>query len=243
MNKVLIFVGVILFLSSTLVTAQEAPALAPIVNKNQFIHFGIWKIYRFGAKIVFSDREKGNALSVDSEGAMGERVAFFSRIDGRMRLASNGTAGRFNLTGSGGGAAGSLITEPIQDLQEGHYATGSVRFLVKENAITIFNVEDENALGEIIPATILKKNTNGMTHIGTLTSTIIDPTVVLDADNTAGPAAVMGDCLASYSGSTGIIIPCLSVAGDGTVYRVKLKQHAPNALTFDVNLEEVSRVQ
>ncbi len=217
MKKFLISAGVIFFFSCTFVKAQEAPVKNPIINMNKVVNFGIWRVYNSGNSIYFVDQKEGNSLFVGVK--MGKDEFRFSSTDGTTVLLFDGSIMRFG--GKSWVPIEARTNESIGKLKNGRYGFGSTRFLVKENTITIFDVDNETESGAIMPATTLNKYANGVTYTGTAAPIIIDPTTVLDASDIVGSAVVLGDCLASYSGPEEIIIPCLSVEGSDTVYRVK----------------------
>ena len=82
-----------------------------------------------------------------------------------------------------------------------------------------------------------------MVYTGTHASAIISPTTILDANGNPKPALEPGDCLATYSSETGRVeIPCLTIKGEETVYRVG-EQQIHDTLTFEVNENDISPVQ
>ncbi|MCF6204684.1 MAG: hypothetical protein L3J59_13615 [Methylococcaceae bacterium] len=140
-------------------------------------------------------------------------------------------------------AAKALEIASSGNLEDGRYGFGDRRFVVKGDTLTIFDIDDEDISGKLSVFEVLKKNSNEMVHNGTNTSTIIEATKTLDAGIVVTLGGELGNCLASYSPATGeVIIPCLSVKGSNTVYRVKQHQIS-GTMTFEVGDGDVSLVQ
>lgn len=243
MNKCFTVLALMLCINSPLAMAKEAPVKDPIVNVNKTVKFGIWRVYNEGSYIYFTDKEDKHYLKVEFT----TNDPTFSGPDGRLLLHDTGTAGQQGFLDDTHpyaiSAAKALEIEPSGHLQVGRYGFGDKRFLVTENSITVFNAGNEDNSGNIFPSTVLKKYSNGVVREGTYTSTIVEATKVLDKNNIAGPAVILGDCLATYSATTGLVtIPCLSVESDNTVFRVT-QQQIPNTLTFEVGKDSVTRVQ
>ncbi len=129
------------------------------------------------------------------------------------------------------------------NLADGRYSFGDRRFVVSGETVTIFDIENEDISGGIVPRTVLNKISNGLVHTGTTASSPYEATVILGPDNAPGPALIQGDCLATYSAETGHVeIPCLKILGSEAIYRVGQEQ-IPDTLNFSVDPDDVKRVQ
>jgi hypothetical protein len=215
----------------------------PIVDVNVVEEFGIWRVYNDGTYIYFSDKEDKHYLKV----GFTTNDPVFSGPDGRLLLHDTGTAGQLGFIDDNHpyalSAAKALEIEPSGHLQAGRYGFGDKQFIVTEDSITVFNKGNKDSLGNIFPSTVLKKYSNGIVREGTSTSTIVEATKVLDKNNIAGPAAVLGDCNAKYDPATGILsIPCFSIGNDRTVHQINLNQ-IPDTVDFSADLQTFIRVQ
>ena len=136
-----------------------------------------------------------------------------------------------------------LDTDLDGHLKDGRYSFAVMRFDVVGDTLAIFYAGQLGLSGDTFPITIIKKYSNGLEHYGTRLSQTIDPSVVIDVNDVPGPALIQGDCLATYSPETGRVdIPCLSIKGRNTIYSVGQQKHT-DRLTFDVDENDVIRIQ
>jgi hypothetical protein len=243
MNKSFSFVSIVLFvLNSSLVTAEDALVADPIVSVTKAVGFGVWKIYNTGENILFIDPDGERFLIVES--TTNTQGLKYITADKLFVLRDDGTSLEIGFSGSERPSAEEGLAVQINgNLQDGRYGFGEKRFVVSGETITIFNLEDEDDSGLIVPATVLKKLSNELVHTGPGTSSSFEATTVLNADNAPGPALVQGDCLATYTAETGRVeIPCLNIIGNSAIFRVE-QQQIPGTLTFEVDPSDISRVQ
>ncbi len=213
-----------------------------IVNTGNAVQFGVWKVYNAGADIYFVDRDASqfviNEFATNPPVFYTEKNRIFISTFGASIIHDR------DLGDSTEKEVKAALAAKIKgQLQDGRYRFGSKRYVVSGDTVSIFNEGAEDSQGEVNVATILKKFSNGMVFNGPNASTIIQPTVMLDANAMPVPAKILGDCLATYSAETGRVeIPCLSIIGDTTVYHVG-QQQIPDTLTFEVKQNDITPVQ
>lgn len=226
----------------TLFSGSVLAAEDIIVNTGKAVQFGIWKVFNEGAAILFIDQDASHFVDI----TFSTNPAVFFTEDSRIFITNTGTGAyreRSLSTDEKKSVNAALAAEIISQLQDGRYRFGDKLYVVSGDTITIFNNGAEDLQGIANPATVLKKFSNGMIYNGHDASVVIDPTVMLDANDTPAPAKILGDCLATYSAETGRVeIPCLSIIGDTTVFHVG-QQQIPGTLTFQVNPSEITPVQ
>ncbi len=231
MKKYFTLLSFVFLLNSSLVAAEEALVSNPIVIVNRALEFGIWRIYNDGNEIAIVDRVDGNYLETDSN--------YFYSKEGGLYFSNDGTATQTVIRTK----EEALQAVSKGQLQDGRYGYLNKRFVVKGDTLTIFHIDAELSPGNVSTFQVLEKNSNGLTHVGTETTTTVEATKTLDGNNVIVPTGIPSDCLASYLPATGeVIIPCLSVEGSNTVYRVKQHQ-IPGTMTFEVGDGDVSRVR
>ncbi|MCF6203759.1 MAG: hypothetical protein L3J59_08830 [Methylococcaceae bacterium] len=232
MKKYFTLLVLAILLNSPLATAEETLVSNPIVIVNRALEFGIWRIYNDGDEIFIVDRVDGNYL--DTYGS------YFYTKEGGLRLRADGTSSR---TASSNTKEEALQAESKGQLQDGRYGFLKKRFVVKGDTLTIFTIDKELSPGNVSTYQVLEKYSNGLTHVGTDTTTIVEATKTVDENSNTIPTGMPSNCLASYLPATGeVIIPCLSVEGSNIVYRVKQHQ-VPGTMTFEVRDGDVSRVE
>jgi len=231
MKKYFTLLSFVFLLNSPLATAEEVLVSNPIVIVNKALEFGIWRIYNDGNEIAIVDRVEGNYLDFSYP-------SFYSK-DGGLYLDSDGTSSQTSIYTN----EEALQAESKGELQDGRYGFLDKRYVVKGDTLTIFDIEDELSPGNVSSYQVLEKNSNGLKHVGTETTTIVEATKTVDGNSVAAPVGAPGDCLAKYFPATGeVVIPCLSVDGEEIVYHVKQHQ-VPGTMTFEVGDGDVTPVQ
>ena len=237
------------FLSNSWVTAEETQVPPVIVGVSSALGFGLWKVYNAGEAIYFIDPDGerylrveepglGNSLDFDFASSALNKQVFQLENDGTSDLLLENLADSATKTASDG-----LGVNISGNLADGRYSFGDRRFVVSGETVTIFDIENEDISGGIVPRTVLNKTSNGLVHTGTTASSPYEATVILGPDNAPGPALIQGDCLATYSAETGHVeIPCLKILGSEAIYRVGQEQ-IPDTLNFSVDPDDVKRVQ
>ncbi len=151
--------------------------------------------------------------------------------------------GTASLASSSSTKEAALQAESKGQLQDGRYGFLDKRYVVKGDTLTIFDIDDELSPGNVSTYQVLEKNSNGLKHVGTETTTIVEATKTVDGNSVVAPPRMPSDCLAKYFPATGeVVIPCLSVDGENSVYRVKQHQ-IPGSMMFEVRDGDVTPIQ
>jgi hypothetical protein len=241
MKKFLLLLGTLLYvLNFSLAMAEDAPLIA---ERKKAVSFGIWRIYNTGDDIFIID-EKDRRF-IHAEWTTNEYQ--FNIKNQGLLLGRRGTIPDLLVlspnTSTIKNREEGLEAKISGHLKDGLYSFGAKRFEVKGETLALFFNGQAGLSSDTVPLTILKKFSNGLVHHGTSLSNTIDPSVVIDVNDVPGPAVVVGDCLATYSPETGRVeIPCLSIKGNNTIYHVG-QQKLPDSSTFEVNDNDIIRVQ
>jgi hypothetical protein len=241
MKKYFLLLSFALYLMNfSIASADEAPI---IVDQKKSISFGIWRIYNSGSVIYIIDEEDKRFVRADPSNNL---YNFFVERQQNV-LHRTGAIGDAGVASSNSvpvtEAVEGLETNLSGHLRDGRYSFGSKRFDVVGDTLALFYDGQAGLSGDTAPLTILKKYSNGLEHQGESLRHTFDPTVVLDINDVPGPVVTVGDCLATYFPETGRVdIPCLSVKGRNTIYSVG-QQKQPDSLTFEVNDNDIIRVQ
>ncbi len=237
MKKYFLLLSFVLYLMNfSIASAEEAPI---IVDQKKAISFGIWRIYNTGSRIYFIDEKDRRFVVTTGSNDYG----FF--VDGQHNVL-DGSGLIFNgdvLSSDPSMLVEGLETKLSGQLRDGRYSFGSKKFDVVGDTLALFNGGQAGLSGNTTPITILKKYSNGLVHKGMDLTQTFDPSVVLDENDVLGPVVTVGDCLVTYFSETGRVdIPCLSVKERNTIYNVEL-QKQPDSLAFEVNVNDIIRVQ
>lgn len=214
-----------------------------LLNTEETVQFGLWRVHNTGGGVFFVDKDASHVVTLNPYTDPPEFLTKEKRVD---VLNNSGYSNSFALTytlGEDKAIKNTLKAKVNSQLKDGRYRLGEKIYIVSGDTIIIFLEGAENPQGAVSAATVLNKFSNGMVFNGTGLSTIVEPTIRLNANDIPTPAKVLGDCLATYSPETGRVkIPCLKIKGRTTIYHVE-QQQVPNTFTFDVNESDVTPVQ
>lgn len=235
---------ILFILSNSFVSAEELQVPPTIIGVTNAIGFGVWKIYNAGEEVYFIDPDGERYLVANGTSVRSVTFIPSETANKAFWLRTSGVSDESGIASQEKTNANEGHNVKINgNLGDGRYSYGKIRFVVNGESISIFNIEDEDNLGNAVPNTVLNKKTNGLVHTGETSTSPFDATVMLNANNVPGPALVQGDCVATYSAETGHVeIPCLKIQDNEEIYRVGLEQ-IPSTLNFSVVPNSVVRVQ
>jgi hypothetical protein len=180
-SKICILMFLLLF--NILVTAENLPVINPIVSATKALDFGIWKVYNAGTRIFIIDPDSTYYLQVKPTA----KSIIVETPEISYTLVDNGTTGANTPSDINDDIAQiGLGAESKGQMLNARYQFGNKIFLVNGDTMTIFNIQDEDAVtGVAAPRTVINKYSNSIEHIGTRHVSVIDETVSITPPSSA----------------------------------------------------------
>ncbi len=165
------FILIFVLLASTFAAAGPS-VINPIVATDRALEFGVWRVYNAGNTILLIDTEGSRYIELSSS------LEYVQEVGKEFLLFESG--------GSAMNSADSMFDENVQSaltaesngqLNNARYLFGIRAYLVNEDTLTIFDIDDEDGSGDITPRIVINRFSNRVEYTGTTTISVFDPTV------------------------------------------------------------------